>query len=374
MFYSPPLRLRVEILGAWLGSSLGGFVRQLSIPSLLRVKPKAVERLGKYCRLQAWSKVALIWGEGIEPLLGPAIASSLASAGVKPVHQLAVTSTDVEWLFAQSLKLPLEVQAILAIGGGKSLDAGKYLAHLLQKPLGLVPTAISNDGFCSPSSSLSVAGQRRSMTTRMPDLLVLDTQVLQQAPVALMFSGIGDLFAKATALWDWNYAFKSQAEPFNDFAALVTRNALDTFVHCQPKDPACLEYQRVLASSLMMCGLAMAAAGSSRPASGSEHLISHAYDRLAKVPSLHGLQVGVASYAIAHLQRDSLPTVLPAAQQSGFLDFAQTQPLQREAFLAAIDLAPEIKPGFVTLLSDADARQALRQFCLTDPLMQRLLV
>lgn len=346
---------------------------QLAIPSLLRVKPQALDKLGRYLHSQNWSSIALLWGQGLQPLLGERVARSLAAAGVQRVFEQEVLSTAAERLFADSLTVPVQCEAILAIGGGKSLDAAKYMALLLQKPLGLVPTVLSNDGFCSPGASLTVGGQRRNLATRGPDLLVLDTEILRQAPRPLLFAGMGDLFAKATALWDWRYASRVGGAPYNDFAALITRNALDTFMHCQPKDPADLEFQRVLATSLMMCGLAMAAAGSSRPASGSEHLVSHAYDRLAQRPSLHGLQVGVASYAIAHWQRDSLPTVQRCALESGFIDFVRSQPLERVVFIDALELAPQIKPGFISLLSKPGVIAELQDFCRTDPVMQSLL-
>lgn len=344
----------------------------LNVPSLLRVKPRCLAKLGKYLKEQGWTRVALLWGEGVKALCGPTVEVSLAAAGLTVLHEETVSSNAVETLFAASLAVPPAAEAVVALGGGKALDAGKYWALLLQKPLAVVPTAVSNDGFCSPSSSLTVGGRRRSLKTVMPEVLVLDTEILAGAPEGLWFSGIGDLFCKATALWDWKYAFRSAGEPVNDFAAVLARNAVDTFLHCHPKDRSHPEYLRVVASSLMMCGLAMAAAGSSRPASGAEHLVSHAYDETAGRPSWHGHQVGAASLLLSLLQKDTAETVWRCAADSGFLAFAAQHPLDRESFRQALHRAPSVKERFVTVLSRPGALAEAETLLDREPRLQPL--
>jgi glycerol-1-phosphate dehydrogenase [NAD(P)+] len=261
----------------------------------------------------------------------------------------------------------------VAVGGGRAIDCAKYLAHLIQKPLVVVPTAISNDGFCSPFSSLLVQGQRRTMRTVLPEGIVLDTSILRDCPEALLYSGIGDLFCKYTAVFDWKLAFAKRREPVNDFAAEIALNAANTFLFYTPKAFSDLDYLRVLASSLMMSGIAMEIAGGSRPASGAEHSVSHAYDRIASQPSMHGLQVGVASYLLSRLQEKTAAAVEAAATSSGFLEFVAGRPLDREAFRDAIKLAPSIKQDNYTILSEPNAVESALGLCETDPWMKRLL-
>jgi len=141
---------------------------------------------------------------------------------------------------------------------------------------------------------------------------------LASCPVYLLFAGVGDLFCKYTALFDWKLAAQKRSEPFSPFAAMVCRNAVEVFLHFTPKRFSDRDYLSTLFSSLMMSGLAMGIAKSSRPASASEHLISHAYDQIALKPSLHGLQVGVASYAVASLQKETFQAVRRCAEESGF--------------------------------------------------------
>jgi len=126
-------------------------------------------------------------------------------------------------------------------------------------------------------------------------------------------------------------------------------------------------FQRSLASSLTMSGLAMEIAGSSRPASGSEHLISHALDAICNKPRLHGIQVGVATYLCALLQNnrhtDDIRYVL---EQTGFLPHVCHNPLRYDTFVEAIRRAPTIKRDFYTVLSEPDSYTRALDFIQND--------
>jgi glycerol-1-phosphate dehydrogenase [NAD(P)+] len=343
------------------------------IPSLLRVKPDALNKIGKYLHLAGWSEVAILWGEGLSQRFGATIRVSLDATDTTLLYESTATDNDIESLFRQSLELPLQVKAIVAIGGGRAIDCAKYLAHLLQKPLVAVPTAISNDGFCSPFSSLLIKGHRRTLRTVLPEGLVLDTEILKSCPEALLYSGVGDLFCKYTAIFDWKLAYAKRREPVNDFAAEMAIHAASTFLYYTPKSFADLEYLRVLSSSLMMAGIAMEIAGSSRPASGAEHLVSHAYDQVARQASLHGLQVGVASYLFSRIQGKTERAVVAAAETSGFLEYVAAHPLERSSFCEALKLAPSIKQDFYTILSEPGVLERALALCESDPWMKRVL-
>jgi glycerol-1-phosphate dehydrogenase [NAD(P)+] len=134
----------------------------------------------------------------------------------------------------------------------------------------------------------------------MPFGVVLDTAVCLNAPEVLWHSGVGDLVSKLTAVTDWKLAFHAVSEKVDNFAALLSDASVDQFLARPKRD---LEGMRLLGSALLLNGISISICGSSRPASGSEHLISHALDHLSKRPRLHGLQVGVATYLISLLQR-----------------------------------------------------------------------
>lgn len=346
---------------------------EITVPSLLRIKPNALHKLGKYLRSDRFTNIALFYGEGLKPMLAQTVEISLESSEIKVAHESVASSNDIEAIFQTSLALPQKLDAIVAIGGGKVIDCCKYLALLRQLPLVSVPTLISNDGFSSPFSSLVVKGSRRTVRTVIPHSVILDTEIIRAAPEAFFYSGLGDLFCKFTSVFDWKLAFNRKGEPVNDFAATICSNAADTFFYYPNKHPQDLDFLRVVSSSLMMAGIAMEIAGSSRPASGSEHLISHAYDRLAEKPSLHGLQVGVASYAVSHLQGDTHQVLKQSIESSGFRAFMEKHPLSRRDFIEAAKFAPNVKEDFYTVLSERGAIENLLTFIEKDELMRMML-
>jgi hypothetical protein len=143
----------------------------------------------------------------------------------------------------------------------------------------------------------------------------------------LWWSGIGDLVAKITAVEDWRLAFHAVGTPVDDFAALLSDSTVMQFMARPQRD---LEGTRLLATALMLNGVSMAVCGSSRPASGSEHLISHAVDAISERPRLHGLQVGVASYLVARIQeRTDHGRIAELFDRTGFWSAIEADPFVR---------------------------------------------
>ncbi|NPV38709.1 MAG: iron-containing alcohol dehydrogenase family protein [Brevinematales bacterium] len=346
---------------------------EISVPSLVRIKPKALYKIGKYLRDEDHRRIVLLWGEGMAEMLKPVVEVSLLSAEIEVVAESIATETEVEAIFQMAVELPSTVEAIVAIGGGKAIDIGKYLAFLKRLPLFSVPTAVSNDGFCSPMASLTVRGKKTSFRVELPQAVIVDTEVLQKAPAKFLYSGMGDLFCKITSVYDWKLAYRRTKEPVNDFAANMARSAADTFLYYDEKRLDNPDFLRVIATSLMMSGIAMEVARSSRPASGSEHLISHAYDKVAEKPSLHGLQVGVASYAVSLLQEKTEPLIRKAIEESGFLAFMRENPLSLETFREAVKLAPQMKENYYTILSEKGSVEKLLSFLEENEILRSML-
>lgn len=346
---------------------------EIQVPEILRIKPKALHKLGKYLRQEGFTKIALFWGGGVKELLGDTILISFASSEIRIVYESNAETNNIDEAFRAGKDLPQNVQVVVAIGGGTVIDFCKYVAFSKQLPLFNVPTLISNDAFASPTSSLLVDGKRRSVKTTVPHGVIIDTEVISKAPEHFLYSGIGDLFSKTTAVFDWKLMYKKTHEPVNDFAATIAINAANTFTYFTDKRLNNLEYIGMIASSLLMTGIAMIVAGSSRPASGSEHLISHAYDRIAQKPSLHGIQVGVASFAVSYLQDVTHERLKKDIIESGFFDFVKKNPLNKEDFIKAIMIAPDIKEDYYTILSERGNIRRLEEFVNTNELMNEML-
>jgi glycerol-1-phosphate dehydrogenase [NAD(P)+] len=341
---------------------------QIAIPSLVRAKPGALDRLGVYLGRGGHRKVAVFLSHGLVSPLPDRLARGLRAASVEPVARAEVADIDLESATRLFEDLPKEASAVVGVGGGKALDVAKYVGFLSRRPYYAVPTSLSNDGFCSPQSSLMVRDRRRSLPATIPFGVVVDTAVCREAPRALTLSGVGDLVAKFTAVRDWKLAFHATGEPVDDFAALLSDGSIHAFLGHPGFD---LDGIRLLATALMLNGIAMEICGSSRPASGSEHLISHALDALSARPRLHGLQVGVASYLVSLLQGVNAARIAALFDATGFWDAIAADPFSREEWVAAVRAAPAVKENFYTVLASRDVLPEVEHLLGHDPRLAR---
>ena len=260
----------------------------------------------------------------------------------------------------------------MELGGGKVIDAAKYAACLRKLPFLSVPTSASSDGFSSASASLTVSGRRTSVPARMAYGIVADTDVIKSAPDKFLYSGIGDMVSKITALYDWAYEAEQGFGKINDFAVMIAKKAVNSFVRTPFQDIHEDLFLRELLDSLAMSGIANEIAGSSAPASGSEHLISHALDKMLDQPQLHGIQVGIATYLMSKVQEHRFQRVNTIFTDTGFWDYVRTLELHREDYERAVDMAPSIKPFRHTYLHEEKYRELAKQTLREDTVLQSI--
>ncbi len=341
---------------------------QISIPTLVRVKGGALDRLGIYLRRNDHVKVAVLQSQGLNASLSDRVRRTLQDQSIEIAVAIDVAENDLESASRWFTDLPQDVAAIVGVGGGKALDVAKYVGFLSRRPYYAVPTSLSNDGFCSPQSSLTIRGKRRSLPSSLPFAVVIDTAVCHAAPKILTLSGVGDLVSKFTAVTDWKRSFHATGEPVNDFAALLSDGSIHAYLSHPSLD---LDGIRLLATSLMLNGIAMELCGSSRPASGSEHLISHALDAISARPRLHGLQVGIASYLVSLLQQENTARIVELFDATGFWDGVAADSFSRREWLEAVRIAPSMKSGFYTVLSSRNVMPEVEQILQQDSRLAR---
>uniref|UniRef100_UPI004057C4B2 iron-containing alcohol dehydrogenase family protein n=1 Tax=Candidatus Electrothrix sp. TaxID=2170559 RepID=UPI004057C4B2 len=308
------------------------------------------------CRVrELLTKVLCLYSEGLDESFMARIRYALKNEDIHLVQEISVLHSSFEQaqdIFEDTAKIDL----IIGCGGGKTLDVAKYVSFLRRIPYIALPTALSNDGFCSPQCSLDFKGKKRTLPAAMPYGVVVDTEVCLRAPKILWLSGIGDLVSKITAVQDWKLAFNIKGTQVDDFAALLSDA---TVFQLMAKPEHDLESMRLLATALMLNGIAMEICGSSRPASGSEHLISHALDRICKKPRLHGLQVGMATYLVSHLYGKGTERINRLFELTGFWDALRQDPFSRSDWQEAFLLAPKIKDDYYTILSQPEKTDQL---------------
>jgi glycerol-1-phosphate dehydrogenase [NAD(P)+] len=195
-----------------------------------------------------------------------------------------------------------DVGYLLGVGGGKAIDIAKMASDHCGKGFVSVPTAASHDGIVSGRSSIPEGDTRHSVAAEPPLAVVADTEILAGAPWELTTAGCADIISNYTAVMDWRLANRLQSVEYSEYAAALSEMTAEILVdNANMVRPNLEESAWVVTKALMSSGVAMSIAGSSRPASGAEHLFSHQLDRLAPNEALHGHQVGVGAIMTAYL-------------------------------------------------------------------------
>jgi glycerol-1-phosphate dehydrogenase [NAD(P)+] len=195
---------------------------------------------------------------------------------------------------------------IVSVGSGSVVDVGKVVSQRLDgTPHVVVQTAGSVNGFADDQSVLLVDGVKRTTTSRWPDSLVIDTDVLGLAPSRLNCAGLGDLLASYTAPADWRLAsLVGQDGSYSPTVVSLARShvdaALDVAAGIGIGDGWAVEN---LAAALTLSGISMGVAGRTSPGSGMEHTVSHLLEmaRPSGEPPLHGAKIGALTVLAALL-------------------------------------------------------------------------
>ena len=189
---------------------------------------------------------------------------------------------------------------IVGVGSGVINDICKILSNIAGKPYIIVGTAPSMDGYASATSSMSRDGVKVSLNSRCADVIIGDTDILKNAPMHMLRSGLGDMLAKFVSIAEWRIAKIVTGEYYCEAVAALIRSAVkkcvDNAEGLLRREEAAIE---AVFEGLVIGGVAMAYAGVSRPASGVEHYFSHVWDmrglEFGTKVDLHGIQCAMAT-------------------------------------------------------------------------------
>lgn len=348
--------------------------KEINIPNLLKIGAGTLDYTGEYLKGLGLTKVVILFGNGLIDMFGDKVMTSLKRAEVEVLEYQELDTVCIDDLIRLAFTMPNKAQAVIGLGGGKVIDAAKYCGFLRNIPFISVPTSSSSDGFSSSSASLIVEGRRKSVPAKLAYGIIVDTEIIKSAPDKFLYSGIGDMAAKITALYDWKYEGDHGYAEVNDFAMMIAKKAVNSFVRTPFHDIKEDLFLRELLDSLAMSGIANEIAGSSAPTSGSEHLISHALDKLLEQPQLHGVQVGIATYLMSLVQDHRYKRVDTIFTQTGFWKYVEALQMKRRDFEDAIDMAPTIKPFRHTYLHEEIYREKAKELLRTDIHLSKILL
>ncbi len=242
---------------------------------------------------------------------------------------------------------------ILAVGGGSKIDLAKIVSNELNIPFISIPTSAAHDGIASNRASLKSETGSRSIASASPVGVIADTGVIAKAPYRLLASGCADVISNFTALMDWDFARRLKNVDFSRTAYTISKYAAESIMENSSLIRPNLEDSVWIAiKPIIMSGVSMCIAGSSRPTSGAEHMFSHMLDLRCPGKALHGEQCGVGSIMTMYLHGGDWEKVRDALKEIGAPTTARELGITSEEVIYAMSHAHEIRSDRFTILGD----------------------
>ncbi len=226
-----------------------------------------------------------------------------------------------EWTVGDIIiNMDVTCDVVMAVGSGVINDVCKVASHASGKPQMVVATAPSMDGYASSSSSMHIHDVKKTVYNHSPVAIISDTNIVAKAPMRMLWAGFGDMVAKYIAICEWRIAHLVIGEYYCEEIAKLMRRSVQRIV--ENADQLLLRDHKAIEAimeGLVLSGVAMSFADTSRPASGMEHYFSHMWEMMAAErrtqADLHGIQVGVGTLLSLKLY-DWIKTLTPNREKA----------------------------------------------------------
>ncbi|MBQ4517913.1 MAG: iron-containing alcohol dehydrogenase [Clostridia bacterium] len=190
---------------------------------------------------------------------------------------------------------------ILAVGSGSVNDICRMVSYRLGVEYGIVGTAPSMDGYASVVAPLLVGKTKIVYQCSIARHIIIDTAICKDAPYELLTAGVGDMIGKYIAILDWElsamHTGEYYCEKIADMVLNVTSQCIDEAYSLFERKADSIEK---IVNGLITSGMGIAYSGSSRPASGTEHMIGQTWEIMdlenGRELQLHGHDVGAATF------------------------------------------------------------------------------
>ena len=341
--------------------------RSVQTPLHIDVRRGAVSNLGNILadgRISAGGDVAVVVGPGQGERIAEMIRPSLGSADV---YTIEGGTLDAALELGDKLR-SRSYDAVVGIGGGKTVDTAKYAATRWALPMVSVATSLGNDGVASPVASLVNDGIKGSYGVHIPIAVIVDLDFVENGPERVNRAGIGDAISNISALADWELARQIRNEPVDGLAASLARMGAEAVLTASG-DLSDDAFVITLAEALIASGLAMAVCGSSRPCSGGCHEIIHAADSLYPETASHGELAGLGALFCTFLRGDErrFAQISACLARHGLPRTPADVGLDDEQFARVVDFAPRTRPDRYTILEHLElthdeTRQRLAEY------------
>ncbi len=247
---------------------------------------------------------------------------------------------------------------IIGVGSGTINDMCKFVSWRLKMNYIICATAPSMDGYASVGAPLMINNLKTTLDCHVPMAIFADVDVLRRAPMNMIHAGLGDILGKYTCLTDWKLSHIINDEYYCqhivDMVEGYIKKVVDTADQVNTRSPEAIAAIAAITEALIGTGIAMSFVGNSRPASGSEHHISHYWEMkylmAGKTSALHGIQVEIGTVGIVHLYEELMKMDVDfdkAKAHAAAYDEALWEEKMKELYLVSapgvIDLEKEVQ-------------------------------
>lgn len=318
---------------------------EVKLPKKIVIGTKALEKIGSLCKeIDLKGSATVFTDSTIMNIAGKKVLEILESYDYKTNFEIISGKIDIDQIKLKNSNFTV------GVGGGKIIDIAKMVAKRNNIPFISIPTAISHDGI---ASDRAVIDDTYSIQAVMPTVIVIDTDIIVKSPYRLTASGCGDVIAKLTAVEDWKLSHEKTGEYISEYAATINRTSADLIIE-SAKSIRNLEDKglRNLIEALVFSGISMSIAGSSRPASGSEHLFSHALKILyPNKTSLHGEECGVGTILCSYFHDLYWQRIVKALEVIGAPTNNEELKIPEEIIIKALVEAKNVRKDRYTILN-----------------------
>ncbi len=339
--------------------------KKMTLPRIIYAGHNVLNKISEVLHeLEIKGRVLIITGENTLKVAGNQIRENIKKdykVDVLLTGEANVQNVDEAKKYAKKKKSSV----IIGVGGGTKIDIAKKVAYDLNRPFISVPTSASHDGVASSRASIRDNGNVISLDAATPLSIIADTSIILTAPYRYLVAGAGDVIANYTAIYDWEKAYKLKGEEFSSSAYALSKYAAEEMLNYAPNmKPNDEEAVWVVIKAIISSGMAMNLAGSSRPASGSEHLFTHAVELIAPGRALHGEIAAIGTIIMSYLQGQDWKRVRDALKIMGAPTKIKEIGLTPEEAIKAMTMAHKMRDRYTILgengISPDAAEKALK--------------
>ncbi|MDO5849052.1 MAG: NAD(P)-dependent glycerol-1-phosphate dehydrogenase [Methanobrevibacter sp.] len=326
--------------------------RVIQMPREVHIGPGVVHDTGNICDgLKLDKKILIVTGQKTYDI-GARFAIDSLQQNDYDVEVAKVTEASFESV-GQVEDLIDENTTVIGVGGGTVIDVAKLSSSNKGVYFISMPTTASHDGIVSPLASIKGANNSTSLKAHAPIAVIGDSEIISKSPFRLLAAGCADLISNFTAIKDWQLAKRLKNVPYSESAAsLSIMSAKMITNNIESIKPNLEESARVVLKTLFSSSTAISIAGSSRPASGSEHKFSHALDLILDKPALHGEQCGIGTILMMKVYGGDWKFIRNNLKAIGAPTNAKELGVCEDDIIEALTKAHTIRPERYTILGE----------------------